>query len=81
MVQAVASDPLGVVDHHLDDVDLVALREEALRLGERHEDDRAVVLGHAELEDGRDLILLRPRRSAERRRRAARRDRLRRQEP
>ena len=46
----------------------------ALRLGERHEDHGAVVLGHAHLEHGRHLVGLDARRRAEGRRRRPRGD-------
>ena len=59
---------LRVGDEHLEHVDGVALVEEALRLGERHEDHGAVVLRHAHLEDGRHLVGLDARRRAEGRR-------------
>ena len=53
MTATCSVDPFGIVDHHLQHVDRVALVEVALRLRQRHEDHGAVVLGHAHLEDRR----------------------------
>ena len=59
---------LRLVHEHFQHVDLIGTRKVFLRLLERHEDHRLVVFGHAEFEDGGDLIALDPRRDAERRR-------------
>ena len=66
-------DVLGVLDDHLEHVHGIALVEEALRLGQRHEDHAAVELGHAHLVERSDLVGLDARRGAEGRRGAPRR--------
>jgi hypothetical protein len=65
-------DSLRVLHHHLEHIDGIALVEEALRLGQRHEDHAAVELRHAHLEHRRHLVALGARHGAERRARAAR---------
>ena len=66
-------DAVGVVEEDLDHGDVVLAVEIGLRLLERHEDEGGVELGHAELEDGVDLVSFDPGNDAERPLRALRR--------
>ena len=68
------SDVVGIVEVDLDRARLVVEVEIGLRLGERHEDEGRIVFRHADLEDRHHRIGLDPRRHAERRDVAARRD-------
>ena len=66
--------PVGIVEIDLDELDVVLAVEVVLRLGQRHEDEGGIEFRHADLEDRLHRITLHPRRRAEGRRRAARRD-------
>ena len=59
---------LGIVEVDLDQADIGVPVEEGLGLGERHEHEGRVELGHADLEDRLDGVALGARRRAERRR-------------